>query len=239
MVSLSAMALLMLLGTRVIAADEGAKVLKPNTPKPANAIVLFDGSNTNEWVQKGNGQPCKWKIVADEKAMVAGGGDIVTKRKFGAYQLHVEWKEPQPTPEQKGQERGNSGIYQQDRYELQVLDSYQNETYANGACGAIYGDLPPLKNASKPPMQWQSYDITLIPVKFENGKKVANARITVYQNGELIQDNAEIKKGSTPGGAKEADTPGALRLQDHGHPVEFRNIWIVPLDDKATGPDKK
>jgi len=99
----------------------------------------------------------------------------------------------------------------------------------------------PLKNASKPPMQWQAYDITLIPGKFENGKKVANARITVYQNGELIQDNAEIKKGSTPGGAPESDAPGGIRLQDHGHPVEFRNIWILPLDDKATGPeaDKK
>jgi hypothetical protein len=220
-----------------VAADAPVDILYPGVNKPANAIALFRGSRTDEWVQRGSNQPCKWKTNPQERSLVAGGGDIVTKRQFGAYQLHVEWKEPQSTPEQKGQDRGNSGIYQQDRYELQVLDSFNNETYANGACGAIYGEAAPLKNVSLPPLQWQTYDITLTPAKFENGKKVANARITVYQNGELIQDNTEIKKGPTPGGAPEADSPGPLRLQDHGHPVEFRDIWIVPLDDKATAPE--
>ena len=219
------------------AADPQVDILSPGIPRPRNAISLFRGMRTDEWVQRGSNQPCKWKVNPEARSMVAGGGDIVTKRKFGAYQLHVEWLEPQSAPDKKGQERGNSGIYQQDRYELQVLDSYNNETYADGACGAIYGEAPPLKNASLPPMQWQTYDITFVPAKFENGKKTANARITVYQNGELIQDNTEIKKGPTPGGEKEADTPGPIRLQDHGNPVEFRNIWIVPLDDKATAPE--
>ncbi len=204
-------------------------ILKPGTQKPANAIVLFDGSNTDQWTSSDGKSPAKWKIDETEKAMTAGGGDIVTKPKFGAYQLHLEWKEPMPKPEQKGQDRGNSGVYQQERYELQVLDSYENDTYANGACGAISGQTPPAKNVCKPPGQWQTYDITLTPAKFETGKKTADARITVYQNGELIQDNTDIK-GPTPGGKPESEQPGSIRLQDHGHPVEFRNIWIVPMD---------
>src|SRR6185437_13334458 len=154
----------------------------------ANAIVLFDGSNTDQWVQYGSDRPCTWKLIPVEKAMVEGGGDIATKQKFGAYQLHVEWKEPMPKPDQHGQDRGNSGVYQQNRYELQVLDSYHNDTYANGACGAIYAQTPPAKNVCKPPGEWQTYDITLWPAQFENGKKVEDAFITVYQNGELIQD---------------------------------------------------
>jgi hypothetical protein len=175
------------------------RVLMPGTERPANAIVLFDGSNTDQWIQYGSNRPCTWKLIPVEKAMVEGGGDIATKKKFGAYQLHLEWKEPMPKPDQHGQDRGNSGVYQQSRYELQVLDSYHNDTYANGACGAVYAQTPPAKNVCKPPGEWQAYDITLWPAQFKDGKKVKDAFITVYQNGELIQDHTDIKK-STPGG---------------------------------------
>ena len=208
-----------------------SQTLKPGTERPANAIVLFDGSNTDQWVQYGSNRPCPWKLDSAEKALIAGsGGDIATKQKFGAYQLHLEWKEPMPKPDQHGQDRGNSGVYQQNRYELQVLDSYHNDTYANGACGAIYAQTPPARNVCKPPGEWQTYDITLWPAQFENGKKVKDAFITVYQNGELIQDHTDIKK-PTPGGVPESADPGPIRLQDHGHPVEFRNIWIVPISE--------
>ena len=234
----AAVVALIALGMSSAHAEKGPakEILKPNTERPKNAIVLFDGSNTDAWQQRGDG-PCKWKLNENEKSMISGGGDIVTKEKFGAYQLHVEFKEPKLAEDKHGQERGNSGVYQQDRYELQVLDSYHNDTYPDGACGAIYGQTPPLKNASKPPLQWQTYDITLWPAKFKDGKKVEDARITVYQNGELIQDYTDIK-GPTGAGAPETDAPGPIRLQDHGNPVEFRNIWIVPLEEKSGGSQK-
>ncbi|HWE92972.1 MAG TPA: DUF1080 domain-containing protein [Tepidisphaeraceae bacterium] len=215
--ALAGMAVAAAMGGAAWAADA---ILKPGAEKPKDAVVLFDGKDTSHWEQN------LWGVK--DGVMVSEKGDTATKDKFKDYQLHLEFNEPKLGPEHKGQDRGNSGVYQQGRYELQVLDSYNNETYADGACGAIYGVKAPSKNMAKPPGEWQTYDITFHAAKFKDGKKVENAHITVYWNGEMVQDNTEIPH-STGGGAKEEDTPGPIRLQFHGHSVQYRNIWIVPL----------
>ena len=214
-------------GAIALAADDSShgNILKPGTEKPANAVALFDGKDTSHWVVAGSDKPCNWEV--EDGTLVDDKNDIQTKDKFKDFQLHLEFNEPKLGPEFKGQDRGNSGVYLQNRYELQVLDSYNNDTYANGACGAIYGIKAPLKNAAKPPGEWQTYDVTFHAAKFENGKKTEDAHVTVYWNGELVQDNTDITH-STGGGAKEQDTPGPLKLQWHHHHVRFRNIWLVP-----------
>jgi len=205
------------LGGVLRAADD---VLKPGAEKPKDALVLFDGADVSHW------DSTDWPI--EDGAMVSKKHDISTKDKFTDYQLHLEFNEPMLGPEFKSQDRGNSGVYQQGRYELQVLDSYHNETYPDGACAAIYGIKAPLKNAAKPPGEWQTYDITFHAAKYKDGKKVENARITVYWNGELVQDNTEIPH-PTGGGDPETDAAGPIRLQFHNHAVRFKNIWIVAL----------
>jgi len=203
-------------------------VLKPGAERPANAVVLFDGTDTSHWKPE-------WPVK--DGAMVSEKADSVSNEKFTDYKLHVEFNEPKLGPEFKGENRGNSGVYQQGRYEIQVLDSYEGKIYP-GACGAVYGVAAPLKNAAKPPGEWQTFDITFYAAKYKDGKKVEKAHVTVYWNGELVQDNTEIPN-STGGGAKEEDTPGPVRLQFHHHSVAFRNIWVVPLDDKTSGVEKK
>lgn len=219
------------LGAVVLAADNASEtdtaILKPGTERPAGAVVLFDGKDTSKWEPVGK---TMWPV--EDGVLVDTDNDIQTKDKFKDFQLHLEFNEPQLGPEFKDQDRGNSGVYLQGRYELQVLDSYHNDTYANGACAAIYGIKAPLKNAAKPPGQWQTYDITFHAAKFDNGKKVRDAHVTVYWNGELVQDNTDITH-STGGGTKEQDTPGPIRLQFHHHHVTFRNIWIVPQGDQG------
>lgn len=215
-------ALALAMGGFVLAADE---VLKPGTERPADAVVLFDGKDTSHWEPVGK---TMWAV--EDGVLVDNANDIQTKDKFKDYQLHLEFNEPVLGPEFKGQDRGNSGVYQQGRYELQVLDSYNNETYPMGVCGAVYQVKAPSKNMAKPPGEWQTYDITFHAAKFDGDKKVKNAFITVYWNGELVQDNTEIPH-STGGGAKEEDTPGPIRLQWHHHHVKFRNIWIAPMKD--------
>ena len=162
--------------------------------------------------------------------MVTASHDVATKQKFKDFQLHLEFYEPVLGPEFKGQDRGNSGVYLQGRYELQVLDSYHNETYANGACGSIYGIKAPLTNAAKPPGQWQTYDITFHAARYEDGKKTKDAHVTVYWNGKLVQDSTDIPH-STGGGEPESAAGGPIRLQFHHHAVKYRNIWIVPGKD--------
>jgi 3-keto-disaccharide hydrolase len=211
-----------MLGGFALAADE---VLKPGTERPADAVVLFDGKDTSQWEPIGG---TMWGV--EDGAMIDDANDIRTKQKFTDYQLHLEFNEPVLGPEFKGQDRGNSGVYQQGRYELQVLDSYHNDTYADGACAAVYGIKAPLKNVAKPPGEWQTYDITFHAAKWDGDKKVTNATITVYWNGELVQDKTEIPH-STGGGAKEENTPGPIRLQWHHHHLKFRNIWIVPIKE--------
>jgi hypothetical protein len=224
----AALALTALLSFGMSAAHAADDVLKPDTVKPANAVVLFDGTDTSHWDPQ-------WPVK--DGAMTSEKKDSTSKEKFTDYKLHLEFNEPLLGPEFTGENRGNSGVYQQGRYEIQVLDSYEGKIYP-GACAAVYGVKAPAKNAAKPPGQWQTFDITFHAAKYKEGKKTENAHVTVYWNGELVQDNTEIPK-STGGGAKEEDTPGPIRLQYHHHSVQFRNIWVVPLDEKTAGPEKK
>jgi len=209
------------------------KVAKPedkehvkSTPPPDGAVVLFDGKSLDGWIHRDGKKPAHWKIV-DGAMQVEKGGDIISKEKFdGHFVLHLEFRVPYE-PQAKGQGRGNSGVYVQGRYEVQILDSYGLKP-GMGDCGAIYGIAVPKVNACKAPTVWQSYDIEFAAPKFENGKKVAAGRMTVIHNGIKIHDNVEITKDVTTSGiASDPSTPGPILLQDHGHPVQYRNIWIV------------
>ena len=180
---------------------------------PAGALVLFDGSNADAWA---NGH-------MDERHLLGGG--TKSKEKFGDFTLHVEFRTPfKPTA--RGQGRGNSGVYLQDRYEVQVLDSF-GLNGENNECGGIYSKIKPRVNACFPPLSWQTYDIDFEAARFDaDGKKAKNAIATVRHNGILIHDHVEIP-GSTGGGQPEKAEPGPIQLQGHGNPVFFRNIWIV------------
>jgi hypothetical protein len=198
-------------------------------PPPADAVVLFDGKDLSEWITR-DGGPARCVVSDGAMACKTGAGDIYSKRKFSSAQIHLEFAIP-AMPEQKGQARGNSGVYLHGRYELQILDSYQNPTYPTGACGALYGQSPPLVNASRPPEQWQSYDIIFHAPRCDaEGKLAARGRVTLLHNGVLVQDNVEIR--DTRGGCKE----GPLMLQDHNYKgapttmMRFRNVWYRPLD---------
>lgn len=202
-------------------------------PPPSDAIVLFDGSSLDEWASARGGEP-GWAVRDGFMEAVPGKGAIETKRSFGDVQLHVEFAMPDP-PEGVGQGRGNSGVKLMRRYEVQVLDSYKDHTYADGQAGAIYGQSPPLVNASRPPGEWQAFDIFFRRPRFRpDGSLLKAARITVLHNGVLIQDNHELW-GPTQWlqyrdwGVHEDRLP--LSLQDHANPVRFRNIWLRELDE--------
>lgn len=198
-----------------------------STPPPKGAIVLFDGKNTDA-LQRKDGSPVQWKIVEGGALEIAGGGDAMTKEKFKDFKLHVEFWLPQLPPDKTGQDRGNSGVYLQSRYEVQVLDAWNNPTYPMGSCGDIYKKKAADKNMAKMPGHWQSYDITFRAARFDaSGKKTENAKVTVVWNGEKVHDNVEID-GPTGGGNAENAEPGPIKLQDHGHKDRYRNIWIVP-----------
>lgn len=203
--------------------------LSPHNP-PSDALILFDGKNLDAWVDK-NGEKPKWKVENGEMTVVKGTGDIRTRQTFGDIQLHIEWRTP-AVVESEGQGRGNSGIFFQDHYELQVLDSYKNRTYANGQAGSIYKQTPPLVNACKGPGEWQTYDVVFTAPKFnEDGSLKSAGRITVFHNGILIQNNTEIQ-GTTEYIGKPrivSHGNGSLRLQDHSNPTSFRNIWVREL----------
>jgi len=208
-------------------AESEPKLVNPGPP-PADAIVLFSGSDLSKW-QGANGGAPRWKLV-DGAMEVNGTGSIRTKEQFGDVQLHVEWATP---PEVKGhsQERGNSGVYLQGRYEIQVLDSFDNKTYPNGQAGAFYGHNAPLVNVSRKPGEWQSFDIIFRAPKATTDGKVQPGSFTVLQNGVLVQDHIPIKGEATTAAAFTGVAPqGPLVLQDHGNPVRFRNIWIRPLN---------
>ncbi len=206
---------------------------KDNGPvePPSDAIVLFDGKDLSKWQSTEKGKEARWAIK-DGAMEVNGTGSIRTREEFGDVQLHVEWAAPS---EVKGsdQGRGNSGVYLQGRYEIQVLDSYQNKTYPNGQAGAFYGHAAPLVNASRKPGEWQAYDIIFrSPRKGEDGKVVPGS-FTVLHNGVLVQDHTLIEGKATTAAAFSGLTEkGPLVLQDHGNPVRFRNIWLRPLDRK-------
>jgi prepilin-type processing-associated H-X9-DG protein len=207
---------------------------RPSGPPPSDAIVLFDGKSLSGWTSADSvGKPARWKLVNGAMEVVAHTGSIATKQAFGDVQLHVEWRTPNP-PSGKDQERGNSGVFLMGRYELQVLDSYHNVTYADGHAGAIFGQYPPLVNASRPPGEWQTFDVVFHRPRFDGaGKVTAPARMTVIQNGVLVQDNA-VLSGPTahmtrPPYEKHPDAL-PIALQDHEFPVQFRNIWARRLE---------
>jgi hypothetical protein len=211
------------------------KVAKPadkedmkTVPPPKDAIKLFDGKSVDGWTKTDGKTKPDWKLLDGGIMQVDGGDNIISKQMLeGSFTLHVEFRVPY-MPKEKGQARGNSGVYVQGRYEVQVLDSYGLDSKDND-CGAIYGVAAPLKNACKAPTVWQTYDIEFHAPQCEGGKKVKPARITVKHNGILIHDNVEITKDNTTAGlGGDVCKPGPLMLQSHGAPVQFRNIWMVP-----------
>src|SRR5438552_4322173 len=209
----------------------------PSSPQqaghaPSDAVVLFDGKDLSQWVSM-DGRPTKWITREGYMECVKGSGYVRTLQNFGDCQLHIEWATPTPA-EGEGQGRGNSGLFfGRDRYEVQVLDSYGNKTYSDGSAGAIYGQYPPLANASLPPGQWQTYDCVYTAPRFDaEGKLLSPARLTVLHNGVLIQNNVQLTGPTSwleraPYRAHPEKQP--LSLQDHGNPVRFRNIWIREL----------
>ena len=210
-------------------------VVDPGGPgkAPSDAMVLFDGKNLDAWTHR-NGRPVKWTVANGEMICKTGSGDVFSKAKFTDAQIHVEFNTPS-MPNAHGQARANSGVYLHSRYEIQVLDSFNNPTYFAGGAGSVYGQHDPLVNVTRPPGEWQSYDIIFHGPKCEADKVTAPARVTILQNGVLIQDNAAIS-GPTGGGDKDnVCEAGPLRLQDHGYPgikatlLKFRNVWFRPL----------
>ena len=199
---------------------------------PSDAIVLFNGKDLSHWRSEDGSGPANWIVRDGYVEVKPGAGGISTAEKFGDVQLHIEWATPSVV-KGEGQERGNSGVFLMGRYEVQVLDSYQNETYYHGQAGAVYKQYPPLVNASRKPGEWQSYDIIFHAPRFdEMGKVVDRARFTVFHNGVLIQNNVEVY-GLTYHDQAPVYIPHApqesLALQDHGNPIRYRNIWIRRL----------
>lgn len=207
-------------------------------PAPADAVVLFDGAGLDAW-QEPNGSAPRWELGDGYFQVTPGTGTIQTKQGFGDVQLHVEWAAPNP-PRGVSQDRGNSGVFLMGRYEIQVLDSYQADSYADGQAGAIYGQYPPLANAMRAPGEWQAYDIFFRRPRFAaDGSVLEPARVTVVHNGIVVQNNEEILGPTSymqfsPYSAHEDEGP--IALQDHSHPVRYRNIWVRPLPERAPPP---
>jgi hypothetical protein len=206
------------------------KVSMPSVPPPKGAIVLFDGKSLDHWIKKNGKDPAQWKLAGGDIVEVNGTGDIMTKEEFtGHFKVHVEFRVPY-MPQAKGQGRGNSGVYVQGRYEVQILDSYGLDSKADD-CAAIYEIAKPLVNACKAPTVWQTYDIEFHSPVFKDGKKAELARMTVFHNGVKVHDNVELTKDNTRAGrGGDPSQPGPILLQDHGNPVQFRNIWLVKLN---------
>lgn len=196
---------------------------------PSDAIMLFDGKNLDEWVSA-DGSAAKWTVKDGAFTVVAGTKEIKTKKEFGDFQLHIEWRTPsEVNPNQTGQGRGNSGIFLQGRYEVQVLDNYNNKTYANGQASSIYKQHIPLVNACKKPGEWQIYDIIYTAPRFNKEGRVAiPAYVTVIHNGALTQNHVALWGPMQFIGLPvyKAHETGPILLQDHGNPVSYRNIWI-------------
>ena len=197
--------------------------------RPADAVVLFDGTAASEaahWTGRHDHKPAAWPVA--DGAMTSFKQDIVSNDRFGDFTLHVEFCEPLMGPEVKGQQRGNSGVYLQGRYEIQVLDSYGLPP-TKGDCGAVYDQKAPDVNACLPPGQWQTYDITFHAATYgQDGKRTAKPRVTVVQNGKTVQDNVEINHVTGSELMKDGPADGPVLLQFHHNGVQFRNVWIVP-----------
>ncbi len=209
----------------------------PGQP-PAGALVLFDGTSLEEWTAL-DGSPARWEVRDGYMEVAPRTGDIQTVRQFGDVQLHIEWASPVPATG-ASQGRGNSGVFLMGLYEIQVLDSYDNPTYADGYAGAVYGQHPPIFNATRQPGEWQTYDVVFRRPRFDaSGALLSPARITLFHNGVCVQNNVELV-GPTGWLSPLPYTPHAdklpLRLQDHGNPVRFRNIWALELPDPTEVP---
>lgn len=206
---------------------------RPPVPPPGDAIVLFDGRDLAQWIGQ-DSAAARWTVRDGYLEVGPGTGDIRTRRGFGDAQLHIEWATPTP-PHGESQERGNSGVYLMGYYEVQVLDSYQNVTYADGQAAALYGQYPPLVNASRPPGVWQTYDIIFHRPRFNaDGSVGSPARMTVFHNGVLVQDNVSLV-GRTVHGRRATYAPHGdrlpLMLQDHDNRVRYRNVWVRELPE--------
>jgi hypothetical protein len=214
---------------------EQPRIVDPGTeqnmpaPIPSDAIVLFDGKNLSEW--QGKAGDAGWLVEEGYLLGVPGKGHLKSKKVFGDIQLYVEWASP-PDVVGDGQNRGNSGIFIMDRYEVQVLDSFKNTTYPDGQAAAVYGQYPPLVNASRPPGKWQTYNIVFSAPKFDDeGKLLEAARVTVIHNGVLVQNNVELT-GPTKHYKRpeyKAHGKGPIRLQDHYTKPRYRRIWVREL----------
>ena len=209
---------------------------------PADAVVLFDGKDLSKW-QAGNGGEAKWKVENGYMEVVPRTGILRTKDQFGDFQLHLEFATPKEVVG-KGQGRGNNGVNIFGTYEIQVLDSYQNETYADGGAGSLYGQYPPLVNASKPPGEWQTYDIIFEGPRWdESGKNTRKASVTVLHNGVVIHNKTEAFGATGHRNFGNYDKPGRTRgpieLYEHGNPVRFRNIWIREVKPYDAAEDKQ
>ena len=200
-----------------------------SVPPPSDAIVLFDGSNLDEWIHRTE-QPASWIIRDGYMEVRPSSGAIFTKRSFGDVQLHVEWSTPNSG---EGQDSGNSGVYLMNTYEVQVLNSHENKTYPDGQAASLYGQYPPMVNASRPAGEWQSYDIVFRRPHFDDdGNLTQPARVTVFHNSVLVQDNVVLTgptghRSRPPYRAHEDALP--LQLQDHNEPTRYRNIWVREL----------
>jgi hypothetical protein len=216
--------------------EPAVRVITPGekpTDAPSDAIILFDGKNLDQWVSAKDGSAAKWNVKDGAVAVQPGSGDIKTKQEFGDFQLHIEWRTPaEVDPKATGQGRGNSGIFLHERYEVQVLDNYNNVTYSNGQAGSIYKQSIPLVNACKKPGEWQYYDIIFTAPRFnKEGRIIVQGYVTVMHNGAIVQNHTMLL-GPTEYIGLPVNKPyekGGIRLQDHGNTGAFRNIWVREL----------
>jgi Domain of Unknown Function (DUF1080) len=211
--------------------DPEIRVVTPG-PVPSDALVLFDGKNFDQWESSKDGSAAKWKIEDGVMTVVGGTGGISTKKLFADCQLHIEWRSPIEGDDKKSQGKGNSGVFFQGIYEVQVLNSYQNRTYRNGQAGSIYKQSPPLVNATSKMGDWNVYDIIYTAPKFTvNGGVETPAYVTVFHNGVLVQNHTKIQGATNYIGQPTNPVHGKapIHLQDHGNAVSFRNVWIREL----------
>ena len=202
-----------------------------NNHLPENAVQIFNNPDVSNWTQR-NGDAANW--IVQDGVVAVNKGDIMTQERFADFFLHLEFMTPD-MPDATGQAKGNSGVFLQGRYEIQVLDSYGIETPGKGDCGAIYDQYAPLVNACKPPLEWQTYDVCFRSARVsENGEVLEKTRLTVLQNGIVIHNNIELPGVTVLAIDEQVGTPGPSLLQDHGNDVKYRNIWVLPLALKGS-----